>query len=101
MNLRSFCFFQAEDGIRDGHVTGVQTCALPISMLLRGSRVPTAVTCANDVTAVGVLSAAREYGYSVRSEERRVGKEWLTGWSADLDGLIMKRGGRMPLEMGS
>src|SRR5439155_13198554 len=25
------CFlFQAEDGIRDGHVTGVQTCALPI-----------------------------------------------------------------------
>src|SRR5690625_6543671 len=26
-----FCFFfQAEDGIRDGHVTGVQTCALPI-----------------------------------------------------------------------
>src|SRR5439155_2584579 len=26
----SFFFFQAEDGIRDGHVTGVQTCALPI-----------------------------------------------------------------------
>src|SRR5690348_17608595 len=27
-----FCFFfQAEDGIRDGRVTGVQTCALPIS----------------------------------------------------------------------
>src|SRR5207253_4074027 len=25
-------FFQAEDGIRDGHVTGVQTCALPIYM---------------------------------------------------------------------
>src|SRR5437870_13910401 len=24
-----FFFFQAEDGIRDGHVTGVQTCALP------------------------------------------------------------------------
>src|SRR5437870_8874560 len=31
-------FFQAEDGIRDGHVTGVQTCALPISAL--GSRGP-------------------------------------------------------------
>src|SRR5690625_7443045 len=30
----SFCFFfQAEDGIRDGHVTGVQTCALPIFFL--------------------------------------------------------------------
>src|SRR5216684_7047408 len=26
------CFFQAEDGIRDGAVTGVQTCALPISI---------------------------------------------------------------------
>src|SRR5207253_3536053 len=30
-NCIIFCFFfQAEDGIRDGHVTGVQTCALPI-----------------------------------------------------------------------
>src|SRR6266481_4367954 len=28
-----FFFFQAEDGIRDGTVTGVQTCALPISPL--------------------------------------------------------------------
>src|SRR5215510_7371339 len=28
----AFFFFQAEDGIRDGHVTGVQTCALPISV---------------------------------------------------------------------
>src|SRR5699024_11679067 len=27
-----FFFFQAEDGIRDRNVTGVQTCALPISM---------------------------------------------------------------------
>src|SRR5690606_39744735 len=27
-------FFQAEDGIRDFHVTGVQTCALPISTML-------------------------------------------------------------------
>src|SRR5689334_23411495 len=29
--LHLFFFFQAEDGIRDGTVTGVQTCALPIS----------------------------------------------------------------------
>src|SRR5690606_39924420 len=29
--LMFFFFFQAEDGIRDFHVTGVQTCALPIS----------------------------------------------------------------------
>src|SRR5690625_5743879 len=32
---RCFFFFQAEDGIRDGHVTGVQTCALPISRRVR------------------------------------------------------------------
>src|SRR5215510_14904189 len=31
-----FFFFQAEDGIRDGHVTGVQTCALPICVLAAG-----------------------------------------------------------------
>src|SRR5438876_11604765 len=32
LSLCLFCFFfQAEDGIRDGRVTGVQTCALPIS----------------------------------------------------------------------
>src|SRR5437660_5633982 len=31
-----FFFFQAEDGIRDGHVTGVQTCALPILRDIRG-----------------------------------------------------------------
>src|SRR5690625_2376428 len=30
-------FFQAEDGIRDGHVTGVQTCALPISITSSGA----------------------------------------------------------------
>src|SRR6266487_5417145 len=30
MSTRCFFFFQAEDGIRDGRVTGVQTCALPI-----------------------------------------------------------------------
>src|SRR5690606_41130352 len=31
-SLGSCFFFQAEDGIRDFHVTGVQTCALPICM---------------------------------------------------------------------
>src|SRR5689334_23938440 len=34
---RSIFFFQAEDGIRDGTVTGVQTCALPISSPGRGA----------------------------------------------------------------
>src|SRR6266542_5128051 len=37
MNL--FFFFQAEDGIRDATVTGVQTCALPISALRKSSHV--------------------------------------------------------------
>src|SRR5207253_5608463 len=41
-----YFFFQAEDGIRDGHVTGVQTCALPISTVSLG----TALT--NDSTIV-------------------------------------------------
>src|SRR5690625_7137542 len=31
--MNSVFYFQAEDGIRDGHVTGVQTCALPIFTL--------------------------------------------------------------------
>src|SRR6266498_3450550 len=35
--LRNTFFFQAEDGIRDADVTGVQTCALPISSELRTS----------------------------------------------------------------
>src|SRR6267143_4598789 len=40
MTYYVFFFFQAEDGIRDGTVTGVQTCALPISerRLLRFTR---------------------------------------------------------------
>src|SRR5260370_28778619 len=41
---RFFFFFQAEDGIRDSSVTGVQTCALPILSVppsaLRGHRAP-------------------------------------------------------------
>src|SRR5689334_24960799 len=32
------CFVQAEDGIRDGTVTGVQTCALPISVAIERPR---------------------------------------------------------------
>ena len=34
-----FFFFQAEDGIRDDLVTGVQTCALPICLYTRGDAV--------------------------------------------------------------
>src|ERR1039457_2019893 len=46
-----FFFFQAEDGIRDYKVTGVQTCALPIS----GSADPTCITMHN--------SRQREYAH--------------------------------------
>src|SRR5438876_12148370 len=47
-----FFFFQAEDGIRDGRVTGVQTCALPISA------VATAATRAGPAAASHALLAA-------------------------------------------
>src|SRR5207253_7158695 len=82
-----FFFFQAEDGIRDGHVTGVQTCALPIS--------PWPASCKLEVGAPSTQPARRRArgccecswasagvgrrGAAVRwwwrSEERRVGKE--------------------------
>src|SRR3712207_818901 len=86
-----FCFFfQAEDGIRDIGVTGVQTCALPISVSDRlKNLVVYALQSRYEVEAVDteqgghatVISreAARE-GYD-RSEERRVGKECRSRWS--------------------
>src|SRR6267154_5638595 len=51
-----FFFFQAEDGIRDGRVTGVQTCALPIWPILHSPSVanmgnPHAVFWVDDVDA--------------------------------------------------
>src|SRR5690625_7811233 len=84
-------FFQAEDGIRDGHVTGVQTCALPISAAF--------VTLQPGWTAEEadlkdhVLNRLEPHAHprrvwtlpklpltgankADRSEERRVGKEW-------------------------
>src|SRR5699024_1141726 len=45
-----FFFFQAEDGIRDRNVTGVQTCALPISVACRISA--DAVQCGNRAVAL-------------------------------------------------
>src|SRR5437762_13552749 len=44
-----FFFFQAEDGIRDTSVTGVQTCALPISLV--------AFSCGNDPDALRSCSS--------------------------------------------
>src|SRR5207245_7609707 len=64
-----FFFFQAEDGIRDATVTGVQTCALPISS-----------EHASQGRQMFLLSCLRSRRKSrtaqlPRSEERRVGKE--------------------------
>src|SRR5258707_7506062 len=98
-NCLSFFFFQAEDGIRDIGVTGVQTCALPISSSARPNspqRPPPDGACV-------VLRTVRTRGGSPgrpsrsrrrrarrraatarrrsRSEERRVGKECRSRWS--------------------
>src|SRR5438105_11283775 len=93
LSVLFFFFFQAEDGIRDPLVTGVQTCALPIFS------VPPKASCNSELfwalkTAPGRLLntlaklSARMVPPSVqviaplllivwpRSEERRVGKEW-------------------------
>src|SRR5256885_2878251 len=53
-----FCFFfQAEDGIRDYKVTGVQTCALPISAVYLGSLFSSTVE-----DLLGVLTALGQWG---------------------------------------
>src|SRR5207249_8009404 len=93
-----FFFFQAEDGIRDRNVTGVQTCALPISCRKNAGQGPRwppppplrpeadghhpdSGECGhgkvpqNDFARDGLLTTRR-------SEERRVGKECRSGWSA-------------------
>src|SRR5699024_11250883 len=89
-----FFFFQAEDGIRDRNVTGVQTCALPISSR-RNEKVKRRVlsallTCSLTLTAIAAPSVvlAEDFDQQLeqknkeisdlqgqqRSEERRVGK---------------------------
>src|SRR5262249_58284493 len=73
-----FFFFQAEDGIRDWSVTGVQTCALPIS-----SRSTLRSTLASWIEKFIAEKHACGYKYAVRSEERRVGKECRSRWSPD------------------
>src|SRR5207245_7254282 len=67
-------FFQAEDGIRDATVTGVQTCALPISFQEGAYRVVTRHTIQRGFRNLTVSALTR-------SEERRVGKECRYRWS--------------------
>src|SRR2546426_7177686 len=91
-----FFFFQAEDGIRDYKVTGVQTCALPISTRSCSRRrprwAPTEVSCESMTASVPsqIALATSEASARVgrvevtidsRSEERRVGKECRSRWS--------------------
>src|SRR5207302_2204614 len=100
-----FFFFQAEDGIRDFHVTGVQTCALPIwecsdgLQLFRDDELQKLVLSSKRQNSHLVGFGFEEAGYLLaqacqvgwfgrpsllgqRSEERRVGKEWCGrgGW---------------------
>src|SRR5207245_3677752 len=80
-----FFFFQAEDGIRDATVTGVQTCALPISMLALLLGLGSIAQAQGDPMLVNGAGATFPYPiYSKwRSEERRVGKECRSRWSPD------------------
>src|SRR3989441_7575635 len=72
--LQTF-FFQAEDGIRDKLVTGVQTCALPISRR-------SATRCSMNLTSHSWEIPSKKLRMSrSRSEERRVGKECRSRWS--------------------
>src|SRR2546425_5129255 len=88
-----FFFFQAEDGIRDKLVTGVQTCALPIWRLLPHDLPPWGITYhywrawrkdgtwerVHDTLRTEVRQAVGKNAQ--RSEERRVGKECRSRWS--------------------
>src|SRR5438309_6725403 len=91
-----FFFFQAEDGIRDGTVTGVQTCALPICA--RGPQARRACRHGRQLFPAGgggtqplrrlrrpLLTLPLGYRFRLwswdRSEERRVGKECRSRWS--------------------
>src|SRR5690606_40923871 len=85
-----YFFFQAEDGIRNFHVTGVQTCALPIFRHLMRTGEPISGRDLGEMGWVArngfvnfkdqeideIRTFLREYnGLQKRSEERRVGKE--------------------------
>src|SRR5262249_58053634 len=96
----AFFFFQAEDGIRDWSVTGVQTCALPIwprrrlgllralpADLQRPLRQPVPADLQRQlpvpVRVPGGPDPARPRAlHDPRSEERRVGKEGRSRWAA-------------------
>ena len=73
-------FFQAEDGIRDYDVTGVQTCALPIFHWYMNFALLTLVQ-ANQIQSRVLVHLRHLHHLDLRSEERRVGKECRSRWS--------------------
>src|SRR5690606_40928018 len=87
-------FFQAEDGIRDFHVTGVQTCALPIYpdhvLVPNWMVLPDSVYSVSALDRILVTECEAVVDNLVcccqrdccRSEERRVGKECRYWWSS-------------------
>ena len=73
-------FFQAEDGIRDVAVTGVQTCALPICLMKNKFEIGSRVYV--DTVDGELKGTVRKLLHDdARSEERRVGKECRSRWS--------------------
>src|SRR2546429_4004578 len=92
-----FFFFQAEDGIRDVAVTGVQTCALPISgpdvlhdRVWGLGGMATLIYNRDANNQLRFITSLRRDDYQIpndpdgeaaRSEERRVGKECRSRWS--------------------
>src|SRR3712207_8368583 len=89
-------FFQAEDGIRDIGVTGVQTCALPISARCRSVLSSSTINVRQLLRVDGYDPLGSHHAncqqvstriFTVlwirpqRSEERRVGKECRSRWS--------------------
>src|SRR6266508_4105081 len=74
-----FFFFQAEDGIRDGHVTGVQTCALPI--YTSQAKVPsrTGTPCGPARHTVGGANRSIPLVANVRARSSCV---WARRWTA-------------------
>src|SRR5690625_5514607 len=88
--LLNIFFFQAEDGIRDGHVTGVQTCALPICKgrldfqliyIASGNGRFHINNKTHHVSngQIVIYTPNEPQHYQYRSEERRVGKECRSG----------------------
>src|SRR5690606_40222347 len=84
-------FFQAEDGIRDFHVTGVQTCALPIYGFVNlekhienvksyGMPILVAINHFDDDSKEEIELLKEMCSKINRSEERRVGKECRSRW---------------------